>query len=116
MILGVGIDMVSIPRFKAACDRYGARLYGRLFTERELQYCLGHRFPARHLAARFAAKVSLGKALGKSPGFKNVEVVRGTSGRPAFKVSGALDEFKYSLAISHNRDFSIAETVVEDLR
>lgn len=105
--------MVHIPRFRAACDRYGVRLYKRLFTERELEYCLRQRAPERHLAARFAAKISLFKALGMSLGFKNVEVLRGSGGRPVLKVDGAEESLRYSLSISHNMEFSIAQTVVE---
>jgi holo-[acyl-carrier protein] synthase len=113
MIHGVGIDMVHVPRFRAACDRFGAKLYERLFTAGELRYCLGKKAPARHLAARFAAKVSLFKALGSFPGFRNVEVTSGPGGRPGLKVSGIDSGFTFSLAISHTKEFSIAQTIVE---
>ncbi len=113
MVHGVGIDIVSIAKFSAALERRGTGLYKRLFTEDELAYCLKKRSPARHLAARFAAKVSLFKAMGRHIGFLNVEVVRGELGAPELKVNGQAGDFSYNVSISHTDDFAVAETIVE---
>ena len=113
MVHGVGIDIVSIPKFSAALKRRGTGLYKRLFTRDELAYCLKKRFPARHLAARFAAKVSLFKAMGRHMGFLNVEVTRGAFGAPELKVKGAEPGFNYNVSISHTDELAVAETVVE---
>ncbi len=112
MIHGIGIDIVDVSRFKRAVERWGDKFCKRVFTVTELDYCFRQRFPERHLAARFAAKVSLFKALGKSLNFKDVEVTRGPDG-PKFKVSGLTDVFNFTLSITHDRDLSIAETIVE---
>jgi len=80
MIYGIGIDVVDIDRFASALKRWGSRLTDRLFTQGELDYCMGHRRPERHLAARFAAKVSLCKALGHALPYGEVEVVRDAEG------------------------------------
>ncbi len=112
MIYGVGIDIVSIPRFSAAIKRRGPRFYKRLFTEGELEYCLKRRFPERHLAARFAAKVSLFKAMGVHLGFRNVEILRPAGRGPELKVKG-LTGFIYNTSISHTSEHTVAETVVE---
>ena len=83
MIHGIGIDTVEISRFKRALDRWGDRLKTRLFTPGELAYCLGQRSPERHLSARFAAKVSFFKALGRPLAFRDVEVSRDPAGAPS---------------------------------
>ena len=113
MIHGIGIDTVEISRFKRAMDRWGDKLINRLFTPAELAYCLGQRSPERHLSARFAAKVSFFKALGRPVNYQAVEVARDASGAPTL-VSGAIEEdMSVSVSISHDGDLSIAQTIIE---
>jgi holo-[acyl-carrier protein] synthase len=113
MIHGIGIDTIEISRFKRAMDRWGAKFNSRLFTASELAYCLGQRSPERHLSARFAAKVSFFKALGRPVSFTDVEVARDPSGAPSI-VSSAIEKgMSVSVSISHDGDLSIAETVIE---
>lgn len=112
MIHGVGIELVEAPRFKNAIDRFGERLLKRVFTEGELAYCLKQRNPERFLAARYAAKVSFSKALGRPVRFKDVEVTRDGGGRPSFCVKG-MSDIKASLSITHDGDLSLAETILE---
>ena len=73
MIHAIGIEIVSVDKFKAAMERRGEKLLTRLFSPSELKYCLARRVPAIHLSARFAAKRSLFKALGRNLGYSNVE-------------------------------------------
>jgi holo-[acyl-carrier protein] synthase len=113
MVHGIGIDIVSIPRFSAAMKRRGPGLCKRLFTGDELAYCLKRRFPERHLAARFAAKVSLFKAMGSHMGFLNVEITRSALGAPVMEVKGGGQGFRYNVSISHTGKLAVAETVVE---
>lgn len=113
MIHGIGIDTIEISRFKQAMDRWGDKLNSRLFTPAELAYCLGQRSPERHLSARFAAKVSFFKALGKPVSYKAVEVAKDAGGAPAI-VSSALEQgMSVSVSISHDGDLSIAQTIIE---
>jgi len=76
---GIGIDLVDISRIERALERR-PRLAGRIFTEGELEYAASRRRPARHLAARFAAKEAVVKALGLAPGtaIREIEVVAGS--------------------------------------
>ena len=113
MIYGIGIDVVDVERFASALKRWGPRLTGRLFTQGELDYCMGHRRPERHLAARFAAKVSLAKALGRSLSCAGVEVMRDAEGRPFFNAPGVGSGLRLNLSISHEGTLSIAQTIVE---
>ncbi len=63
MIRGVGTDIVSVERFRRAGARWGDRFFTRVFTDAELAYCRARKDPYPHLAARFAAKEAVIKAL-----------------------------------------------------
>lgn len=125
-LYGVGIDMVDVKRFKSAMERRGKRLLKRLFTERELRHCLGKRRPEIHLSARFAAKVSLFKALGggkravgTGAGFRftEVEVLNDKLGRPVlkFKAGSARKGLRFNVTISHTDSLSVAQTIIEKI-
>ncbi|MGP3535719.1 holo-ACP synthase [Microbacterium sp. RD1] len=83
MIVGIGVDLVDIPRFEASLART-PRLLPRLFSPSERM------LKPRSLAARYAAKEALIKALGGSEGvhWTEIEVVSEASGRPRFRLSG----------------------------
>jgi holo-[acyl-carrier protein] synthase len=93
MILGIGNDLLEVSRVEQEIASAGPFRPGEIFTAAELGYCAGQRYPARHLAARFAAKEAFFKALGTgapTPGaFAEVEVVRGAGGAPRLALSGA---------------------------
>jgi holo-[acyl-carrier protein] synthase len=115
MIVGVGIDVVDIARFEQALGRTPG-LAVRLFTEGERS------LPPHSLAARFAAKEALAKALGAPRGllWTDAEVINGTGGRPHLKVTGtvaaAAARFGVSvfhLSISHDAGIASAVVVAE---
>lgn len=114
MIHGIGIDLVEIGRFKAAMERRGQRFLRRLFTDGELSYCMRQRNPETHLAGRFAAKVSLFKAIGRWQRFIDVEIIRTEGGRPVVMAKG-VQGLRFSVSISHDGDLSVAETIAEEM-
>ncbi len=90
-MIGLGIDAVDIGRFRTVLARRPG-LAERLFTPGERAYAARHADPAPSLAARFAAKEAVMKALGVGLGafaFTDVEVGRLPSGRPTLDVHGA---------------------------
>lgn len=112
MIVGVGIDVAEIERFSRALRRTPA-LAERLFTERE------RGLPVRSLAARFAAKEALAKALGAPRGllWTDAEVISGPDGQPSLKVTGTVAAAaqtagvtNWHLSLSH--DGGIATAIV----
>ncbi len=124
MIIGIGIDIVSVSRIKDAEKRWGRRFLDRVFTEREIKYAMLHKSPHSRLAARFAAKEAMTKALGT--GFtggitwKDIEVLNKDSGRPEIILHGKVREIAESmevreihLSISHDGDYAVAQVVVE---
>ncbi len=112
MIIGVGIDVVDIARFGRRLERT-PRLMERLFTESERELRLAS------LAARFAAKEALAKALGAPVGLHwgHATVVRAEDGRPHLKVTGTVAARAEllgvrSLHVSLSHDAGIASAVV----
>ena len=112
MIVGVGIDVVDIARFGATLDRT-PRLRPRLFTADE------QRLPIASLAARFAAKEALAKALGAPVGlcWTDVTVHRADDGRPHLRIQGTVQDEVSRLGIAHlhvslSHDAGVASAVV----
>jgi holo-[acyl-carrier protein] synthase len=115
-IVGVGVDIVSISRFQAALDRT-PRLAERLFTDNE------RALPVASLAATFAAKEAVAKALGAPRGLQwhDVDVRRGEDGRPALAVLGTVAAAaaqqrieRWHLSLSHDADVAVAFVVAEN--
>jgi holo-[acyl-carrier protein] synthase len=113
---GVGIDLLEIDRLERALQRH-PRLAERIFSESERRYAAARARPARHLAARFAAKEAVVKALGLSGGFglHEIEIVAGEppsvrlSGRAAAAAAGDA----VSISLTHSRDFAAAVACVK---
>ncbi len=112
MIVGVGIDVVDIGRFEETLIRTPA-MRERLFTEAERAR------PMASLAARFAAKEALAKALGAPTGMAwlDAEVISEDSGNPQLEIRGSVlaranDLGARSLHVSLSHDAGIASAVV----
>jgi len=108
---GVGIDLLEIDRLERALERH-PRLAERVFTAAEREYAAARARPGRHLAARFAAKEAVVKALGLSGGFGlgEIEVVAGEP--PAVRLSGRAAEvgagLDIQISLTHSRDAAAA--------
>lgn len=110
-VAGVGVDIVDVKRLGAAVRRCEAFLR-RNFSEGELSYCLPLAACHHHLAARFAAKEAVCKALGAGVALSEVEVVKESNGAPRVRLSGrALSEHsdkRLLLSLSHDGDYAVA--------
>jgi len=111
-VIGVGIDVVDIARFELSLERTPS-LRARLFTPEEAM-----RQPAS-LAARFAAKEALAKALGAPHGmdWHDAEVRTEDSGRPVLTIRGTVQARADELGVVHvhlslSHDAGIASAVV----
>ena len=115
MIVGIGVDLVDIARLDQALRRTPA-LAARLFTEGERAR------PPASLAACFAAKEAVAKALGGPAGLRwaDVEVVHDRAGRPALTVRGTvagaahrLGVRRWHVSLTHDAGVSVAFVVAE---
>ncbi|AZS72494.1 holo-ACP synthase [Streptomyces lydicus] len=118
MIIGVGIDVAEIDRFGAALERT-PELAQRLFIEEELMLPSGERRGIASLAARFAAKEAVAKALGAPGGlhWTDAEVYVEDSGQPRLRVQGTVEARAVELGVrswhvSMSHDAGVASAVV----
>jgi holo-[acyl-carrier protein] synthase len=118
MILGIGVDLVDISRFEKAINQT-PKLRDRLFTENERE------LTTQSLAARFAAKEALVKAVGKAKGlsFQGVSVVKNKDGKPSFELTGETKQTvidqgidNLHLSLSHDGNMAIAYVVAESAK
>jgi len=117
-----GIDLVSIRRVeRLLTDNPGVA--NELLTEHERQYCFARPRPAPSVAARFAAKEAVLKAMGTGlgPGMRwtDVEVVLGVTGRPVVRLYGKVADWAtkhavqtVSVSLSHTGEFAVAGAVL----
>ncbi|GII24216.1 holo-ACP synthase [Planosporangium mesophilum] len=123
MIVAVGIDVVLVERFARALARTPL-LADRLFTSDELKTPSGNPRSPESLAARFAAKEAVAKALGAPAGlhWHDCEIVTDPDGRPWLTVSGTVAAVakergitRWHLSLSHDGGIASAMVVAERL-
>lgn len=117
-MLSIGVDLIETERIARAVRHWGDRFLQYVYTPAELKYCRGH---VPELAARFAAKEAVSKALGtglRGVKWREMEVLSDARGKPVVRLHGrarkraeeiGLDEFAISL--SHSRRYAIAFVV-----
>ena len=123
MSLSTGVDILHVPRVAEAIARHGERFLARVYTPAEIAYCRGR---APELAARFAAKEAVAKALGvgmrvlsrQGVGWHEIEVERDGLGKPHVRLSGSAAEraarlglSRWSLSLAHEREYAVAFVV-----
>jgi holo-[acyl-carrier protein] synthase len=116
----IGVDMIETERIARSVARFGRRYLKRVYTERELAYCNGR---IVSLAARWAAKEAVGKALGTGIGdvsWQEIEVVNLANCQPTLHLHGAaaqraadLGLSSFALSLSHTKEMAIAFVVAE---
>jgi holo-[acyl-carrier protein] synthase len=124
-MLTTGVDVVTISRIERVVTEHGARFLERVYTPAEVIFCRG-RIP--ELAARFAAKEAVSKALGVGMrlmardgiAFQDVEVVPDRRGKPHVVLSGRAAEraaelqlTEWAISLSHERDTAVAFVVAQ---
>lgn len=113
--MGIGVDVVDVARFAATLERT-PNLRSRLFTEVEQGLAV------QSLAARFAAKEAVAKALGAPSGLghREAEVVKDENGRPELRITGRAAEValelgvtRWHVSMSHDGGVAIAYVIAE---
>ena len=124
-MLTTGVDLVELARVERVLKRYGDRFLARVFTPAEILYCRGR---TAELAARFAAKEAVSKALGVGVRmiardgihWQDVEVVGDPRGKPLVRLYGRaaqraneLGLAEWAISLSHSREHAIAFVVAQ---
>jgi holo-[acyl-carrier protein] synthase len=123
-VLGIGVDLVENARIEHSLERFGERFLRRVFTAGEIEYSQSMKYPARHLAARFAAKEAVSKAfgtgIGKAMGWKDIDVHRKPSGEPFLVLEGGAKKLADDrgvtaiwITLSHTEHHAMAMVVLE---
>ncbi|GLI54095.1 holo-ACP synthase [Thermodesulfovibrio yellowstonii] len=112
MIEGVGVDIVAVERIRKIYEKFGAKFLNKVFTEGEISYSFSHSNPFPHLAARFAVKEAVIKALKKQRGLtlKNIEVRNNSDGSPYVTIPGFYK--KIFISISHEKNYTVAFVII----
>ena len=117
-MLSVGVDIIEIPRIARALTRFGDRFLHRVYTVSEIGFCRG-RVP--ELAARFAAKEAISKALGTGLvgiSWSEMEILADRRGKPIVRLHGRAEKRahdigleSWAVSLSHSDDHAIAMVV-----
>jgi holo-[acyl-carrier protein] synthase len=118
MPFAVGIDCIAISRVRYVLERYDRRFLRRVYTPEEAAFCRGR---VQELAARFAAKEAVMKALGtgaRGVAWREIEVLPNRRGKPLVYLYGRARERAeriglrdLDVSLTHERDFAIAAVV-----
>ncbi|HKI78681.1 MAG TPA: holo-ACP synthase [Ignavibacteriaceae bacterium] len=121
MIMGVGVDIIEISRIQDSVDKYGDKFLNKIYTKSELEYCLSKSSKYQHLAARFAAKEAVYKALTTGwhevATWQDIEISNTPNGMPVVTLTGKLKDFlskdkNLKISISHSRDYVVCMAIV----
>ena len=119
----IGIDIVEIKRLQKVSKKWGSAFLNKVYTKRELGCANQKRFPYQHLAARFAAKEAIFKALGEVErdfvGWKNIEILNDAYGKPVVcwhgKAKQVLKKRKLRgavVSLSHTENYAVANAML----
>ena len=119
----IGIDIVEIKRLQKVSKKWGSAFLNKVYTKRELGYAHQKRFPYQHLAARFAAKEAIFKALGEVEtdfvGWRNVEILNDANGKPVVHWHGDAEVSRKKrnirdvvVSLSHTENYAVASAML----
>jgi holo-[acyl-carrier protein] synthase len=123
MIIATGVDIVEISRIRNAAKRWKKNFLEKIFTEKELEYSNEKISSYQHLAARFAAKEAVLKALGSGltsrMEWRDIEIWNESSGKPNVRLAGEVERISKKLnvkdiviSMSHTRTYAIANVIL----
>ena len=121
MVIGIGIDIIEIERIKNSIERFGNSFLNKIYTQNELDYCLAKNNKYQHLAARFAAKEAIYKAVAtgweKDATWKSMEITNEPNGLPVVTFFGKLKEFlsvdkDIKISLSHSDNYVTCVAII----
>ncbi|MFH1092533.1 MAG: holo-ACP synthase [Candidatus Omnitrophota bacterium] len=122
MFISCGTDIIETKRMRDAFKRWKDSFLRRIFTNKEIDYSMKRKFYFEHLAARFAAKEAVLKALGDGfsvANLKDVEIINDKHGRPVVTLKRTMEKLRKKknitqicVSMSHTRDYAQATAIL----
>lgn len=117
-IVGIGVDIENISRFRAKKFEENQAFYQMIFTEKEIEYCLSKADPYPHFTARFCAKEAVVKALAtKSVNLKQIEVIKDST-MPKLQLNtdpNTWVKISSHLSLSHTKEYAVASVIILEM-
>lgn len=122
-MFSVGVDIIEIERIAKAVERFGDRFLAHIYSQAEVDHCRGR---VAELAARFAAKEAISKALGtgiRGLTWREMEILPDHLGQPQVYLHGsalararALGLADFAVSLSHSQEYAVAFVVASKSR
>jgi len=123
MLIGTGVDIVHIQRFRKIAEKWDGRFLNRIFTPAEIIYCNKKVDKIQHLAARFACKEAISKALkmtwNKGLSWRDIAIINNHNGEPKALLTGQAKEVAdglkvgdIQLSLSHCPEYAVATAAI----
>ena len=111
---GIGVDIEEVGRFRKLPYKDNQSFYKQIFTPNEIRYCLSKADFYQHVAARFAAKEAVIKALGDSSVYraKGIEIINDKKGKPLVNRQTSNVKRQFLISLSHTKEYAIAVALV----
>jgi holo-[acyl-carrier protein] synthase len=120
-VVGIGVDMVEVERIERAIARWGDAFVRRIYTQAEIVRAEAGVMPVPRLAARFAAKEAVMKALGvgwRALAWRDIEITNDAAGRPIVHLHGSAQRIaaergvsQVMIALSHTHEHAVANAI-----
>ena len=111
---GVGIDLCNIERFKQKTFLTNKSFYKKIFTEKEISYCLKYKNYYERFAGKFALKEALIKSISQKIHPCKIETSHIKS-KPMIKLIGIKEKYQFCVSLSHENNFAIAIVISEKI-
>jgi holo-[acyl-carrier protein] synthase len=110
-IIGIGIDIVEIKRFRDKPYLKNKQFYKKIFLDSEIKYCLKFKSSAEHFAGKFAIKEAIKKSLDKNIDFLNIKTYHIKS-KPNVKLDNKKNNYNFMCSISHEKQYAIGFVIM----
>ncbi len=125
MIIGIGVDIISLNRLEEMLEHRGDKLLERFLSPNEISEFLKKGRDVKYLGGRFCAKEAVIKALSDIPEgfrFNRIEVLSGEKGSPEIHFSNEIlqkypiiNNYRFHISISHEQNIAISMVVIENV-
>ena len=110
----IGIDIVSVEKFKKKEYSKNKTFYERFFSTAEIKYCLKYKNPSERFAGKFALKEALIKSLDEKIGFSEIETSHLNS-KPLISIKQNNENYNFIASLSHENEFAVGVVISEKI-